>query len=170
MSDQLFSKQKLIEKIEDGWKKFHLFIVQYDYIQLTQPKDAAGWTAKDHIIHLAIWEAGIVALLKRESRLVAMGIDQHTWEKGLDTVNDTIFKGHHELSLNDVMAQFNHTHTLLVNMLSEMSDEQLLLPYKYYDPASRKQRPIFWWVMGNTFQHYKEHQPWIKALIEGAES
>ncbi len=165
MPDKAITKEQLLQRIAKGWDALQSFINQYDEIQLTQNQDAAGWTAKDHIIHLAIWERGIHALLNQQSRVAAMGIDETIWKQGVDVVNDVIYKAHRHLSLADVLEQAQRQHQALIKTLSEMTDDQLRLPYQHYDPTSRKKRPVFLWVMGNTFQHYKEHQRWIVSLI-----
>lgn len=54
-------KDELLIRIEQGWNEFQAYIQTLSAAQLAGPTDAAGWTAKDHIMHLAVWEDGIDA-------------------------------------------------------------------------------------------------------------
>jgi hypothetical protein len=49
-------KAELLERIEAGFQEINQYLDSLTETQLTQPTDAAGWTAKDHVIHMAIWE------------------------------------------------------------------------------------------------------------------
>src|SRR5437868_10712543 len=73
------SKAELLAKIDQGWNDFQAYLMTLTPIQVTVPTDAAGWTALDHIIHLADWENGVLALLNKQDRAAAMGVDKATW-------------------------------------------------------------------------------------------
>ena len=55
----------------------------------------------------------------------------------------------------------------LIDEIASMSDEDLMRPYRYYEFASMEDRPVVGWLVGNTFGHYDEHLPWIRAIAEG---
>jgi hypothetical protein len=63
MSDNYpkLTKQELIIKMNEGLRDFLTFLDQYSDEQLLQPTDAAGWNARDHITHLAVWADGVAA-------------------------------------------------------------------------------------------------------------
>ena len=46
-----------------------------------------------------------------------------------------------------------------------MSDADLQRPYNHYQPSSDRQQPVIGWIIGNTYGHYEEHQPWIAAIV-----
>jgi uncharacterized protein (TIGR03083 family) len=157
------SKAMLMPRLTEGWEAFNAFLGTLSEEQLTRPTDAAGWTAKDHIIHLAVWERGILALLEGKSRMESMGVS--AWEDG-DVMNEEIRQNHKDLSLEEVLHIFRQVHDNMMQKLDTLSNEQLMLPYYHYDPESERDIPVIWLVAGNTFQHYAEHQDWIAEIVK----
>jgi hypothetical protein len=51
--------------------------------------------------------------------------------------------------------------------LAGMSDAELFKPYASYtgETAGDDRRPIIGWIVGNTYEHYAEHQAWIEAML-----
>ena len=141
------------------------FREQYTPAQLITPTDAAGWTAKDHIIHLAVWEDGMYAVLDKTSHSEQMGFDSALWGRGYDVINDMIWKQHRDKSLEDVLMKFEKVHLRLISKVETLSDEDLALPYSHYQPVSDREYPVIGYIVGNTYEHYAEHQEWIEAII-----
>lgn len=167
MADQgLMSGTELLRRIENGWNDFNAYLKTLTEAQLTQPTDAAGWTVKDHIIHLSAWEEGTLALLRRQSRREAMGVDEDTWKNGgFDGINAIIQQRCKDMLLEEVMRTFDNVHRQLVDKVRAMSDEDLQRPFRDYEPASTRENPVIGWIIGNTYEHYAEHQPWIAAIV-----
>ncbi|MCU0498665.1 MAG: ClbS/DfsB family four-helix bundle protein [Anaerolineae bacterium] len=160
------SREQLLTDIHHGWQTIQAFIGTFSSEQLTGPTDAAGWTAKDHLIHLAIWEQGILALLKGESRPAAMGIDPATWDTAdYDRINAIIQQAHHDRPLPDVLGYWRAVHEQLIAQIETLTDAQLDQPYHTFNAGPEHEQPITVWIINNTYEHYAEHHPWIAALI-----
>ncbi|MBX3065314.1 MAG: DinB family protein [Anaerolineae bacterium] len=159
------NKANMKRRIVNGWNDMQAFLNTLSEEQLTTPTDAAGWTAKDHVIHMAMWEDGIVALLQGKSRTAAMGIDAATWEQDTDEINAVIQKRNRDRSLSDVRAAFQRSHDSMLATLESLKDEDLMRPYSDFDTESINSQPIFASIVGNTFGHYAEHKPWIAAIV-----
>lgn len=155
----------LLRRIERGWNDLQAYLGALSDEQLKTPTDAAGWTAKDHLIHLALWEDGVYALLEGKSQQEGMGLDQATWKQGVDHINAVIQRRYHDLALDEVLRTFRQSHERLVNKIKSMTDEDLLRPYRYYDTTSDREQPVIGWIAGDTFEHYAEHKPWIAAIV-----
>ncbi len=80
MDDMVSSRVELLQNIDAGWNRFYGYLKTLSDEQLSTPTDASGWTVKDHLTHLAIWEDGIYGLLMGHSRREQMGIDEATWQ------------------------------------------------------------------------------------------
>lgn len=167
--EKLPDKAELLERMEQGWQDFTTFLGGLTTEQMTVPTDAAGWTVKDHIMHLAVWADGIYALLEGESRYERMGLDAETWySPGYDRMNAVIQKRYRDLPLDDVLSNFNQVHQRLVAKIRTMTDEELTRPYSAYDPDAGFKEPVLAYISGNTYDHYEEHRPWIEAIAAKA--
>lgn len=171
MSEEI-SVRNLLGKMQKGWDEFQAYLQSLTPEQLTGPTDAEGWTAKDHIAHLAVWEDGIAALLARQSRHERMGLDEATWKSDdFDTQNAAIRQQHKDKSLDEVMHMFVDAHQRLVEAVQSLTDADLKRPYAYYQgkPASddNLDNAVIWSVVGNSYGHYEEHRPWIDAIVRG---
>jgi uncharacterized protein (TIGR03083 family) len=166
MSDQdAITIADLLGRIENGWNDFQAFLGALSEDQLTKPTDAAGWTVKDHLIHLAVWEDGIYTLLDGQSQRAGMEVDEATWKQGVDVINAVIQRRYHDLPLDVVVQTFRQKHQRLVSKVRSMTDDDLLRPYRHYDTASDREQPVVGWIAGDTYEHYAEHRPWIAAIV-----
>lgn len=161
-----FSKAELLRRIDNGWAELRAYIETLSPEQLAGPTDAAGWTAKDHIIHLAIWEDGVHALLSGEPRRERMGIDEAMWEgHDYDTINAVIQQRHKAISLDEALQRLDEAHRRLLDKIETLSEEDLVQPCSHFQPSSSDRRPVFGVIAGNTFGHYEEHIPWMQAIV-----
>jgi uncharacterized protein (TIGR03083 family) len=164
-----FSKGELLRRMRAGWDDINRYLNTLTEEQMTKPTDAAGWTVKDHIIHLAMWENGMTGLLNRQPRWEAMGVDKETWEKhDTDGTNAEIQRRYHSMPLAQVLQTFQDSHRGLVAKIESMDEADLLKSYGAYEPPETDdQRPVWHWIVGNTFMHYYEHRPWMEAIVKG---
>lgn len=160
---------EMLRRLKAGWDDLTAYIDTLTPQQFTQPTDAAGWTIKDHIMHLSIWEDGIEALLSGQSRRERMGVDVATWDSDWEAddyfhLNDVIYQQHKNKSLDEVLPASKSIHERFVKTVGSMSDADLMRPYNTYDSSSATQSPIFGSIVGNSSGHYAEHRPWMEAI------
>ncbi len=164
--DQPMTKAELLEKIDKGWNDFQAYLITLTPTQVTVPTDAAGWRALDHIIHLADWENGMLALLNHQDRAAGIGVDKALWEtQDFDKINDVLQKKSRDKTLQEAYPYVMGIHERFVDKIRSMSDAELHQPYKYFQPDSDREAPVIKWVQMNTYQHYAEHTPWIAAIV-----
>ncbi len=164
-SDNSLARENLLRQLELSWNELQTYLGSLTEEQLTRSTDAAGWTAKDHIIHLALWEKAGLALLEGKSKREALDVTPETWEQDDDAINAVIHQRYRAMSLDEVIQTFRHNHERMLKKLDTMTEEDLLLPYRHYQPDSTEERPIIRWVIGDTIDHYREHLPWMAALV-----
>ena len=166
------SKAELLARINDSRAALELLVNRLDEDRAVAP-GADGWSVKDHLAHVAVWERSLLALLEGRPRHEGMGLDRATYEDGdSDAINAALYARHHDRPLSEVLADFRATHERLLSVLSGMSDEDLYRPYSHYQPGESPQNddPVIGWIAGNTFGHYDEHAGWIRQLIEDGAS
>ncbi len=136
--------------------------------QLTVP-GADGWAVKDHLVHITVWEQGLVALLQKKSRYAAMGLSRDEWSKlDADGANALIFERNKPRSLAEVRAAFYDSYQQLLDVLNQLDDADLAKTHSQYDPNAREEneRTIIDFIAGNSYGHYVEHSGWIQKLID----
>lgn len=161
------AKMALIRQLEKHWSELTTFVAGLSLEQLER-HDAAGWTIKDHLAHLIPWAAGIAALLNRQPRWLAMGLDAPPAEGEIDAINAQFHAHRADQPLHTVLIELTQTHHQMLGMLAKLTDADLHQTYSHYqpdEPGDESDAPILYWVEGNTWAHYQEHLAWMRALI-----
>jgi hypothetical protein len=175
MSDMPTTVRELRARMDEGLARFEAALDQLTEEQLTGPKDAVGWTMRDHLTHLAAWGAGIVALLRGEDRWQAMGTapvfvaGEGAPRFDFDVMNQQIADLHRGLSGAEARALVVSTHRALAAEVEKLSDEQLAWPYRRFGtPATGDgSTPIVDYIAGDSYEHYGEHLGWMEAIAKG---
>ncbi|MCA0354904.1 MAG: ClbS/DfsB family four-helix bundle protein [Chloroflexi bacterium] len=144
------------------WQALQTFLHGLSYEQLTGPTDAAGWTIKDHVIHLALWEKTLQALLNSESRPASIAIDEAVWKQGYEEVNQILYQRYRDVPLDEVYATLETTRQALIARINQFSDSDLLRPHREFQASSNLDDPIVRWM---AYEHYAEHLPWMQAIL-----
>ncbi|MBL8147144.1 MAG: maleylpyruvate isomerase N-terminal domain-containing protein [Anaerolineae bacterium] len=171
MSDQNDLSQitvsEFLQRLDAAWASLQSFLSSLTPGQLSGPTDTAGWTVKDHLVHIIVWEDGINSLLEGGDRRARMGVDEATWAgRDSDAINAAIQQRNRERTPDDVLAALGRTHAAFRNHISGMSDADLQRPYNTLVPTSDDTRPFIGWLEGDSFGHYTEHLPWMQAIVD----
>ncbi|MCL4250870.1 MAG: heme-binding protein [Anaerolineae bacterium] len=158
-------KTELLQRIEHGWHELLGFLSTLDDAQRTQKTDAVGWTVIDHVVHIAMWEDSINALLAHEPRSARMGIDEATWTSGdFEKINAVLQQRSQAMSWDEVMRMLHNVHRECLAKLGACSDDDLYASYKAFQADATSDLPIIRWIIGNSYEHYAEHIPWMQAI------
>ena len=158
----------VLAELDRAWAELEDTINRLDAAALTGPTDAAGWTAKDHLAHLAAWERSLIALLAGEDRAAALGVDPALYARGdIDVINAALRTQHAVRPLAEVLGDLRETHERTRATVAALSAGDLALPYAHYQPRERPDETaaVVHWVAGDTYEHYREHRGWIMAIV-----
>jgi hypothetical protein len=123
--------------------------------ELTEIRDPAGWSAKDHVLHVALWEQALLASVDGRPRHQALGLDPSTeGSEDWDGMNAMIFANTRQQSLDDALHALRATHaTTRVRVVAAVSGvaggagDKLLADLPGY------------------IDHYDQHRGWIEELV-----
>ncbi len=138
-------------RLGEAWTAHERRLNAFDDSQLNGPTDASGWTAKDHLAHLAA------------EAVYLQGDD--------DATNAVIQAAAKDLPLADVRALLQSTHEQLRSLVAAMNDDNLRQPYSHFlpdEPGRDDGRPIIERISTNGDAHYEEHIEYIEAIVAGS--
>lgn len=163
-------QSELLSAIDANWASLTDALSQLSETQLTGPTDTAGWTGKDHIVHLAAWKRSILYLLAGKPRHAGLGVDEALYLTGDDdAINGVIQSQHRDISLSDALAELERVHIELRAILDGLSDTDVHKMYSDFlpdEPGEEDSTPIIDRMVGNTSEHFVEHLPWIQKLAQ----
>ena len=161
------TKSEILRRNRAAFEELEEILASLDDVRLSEP-GTDGWAIKDHLAHLAAWQIGIVHLLQRKDRFAAMGLDRAAMKgKSEDEINDKIYELNARLTPAQAWDLLRDAHTQMEAQLESMSSEDLYRPYASYLPEGVRasQDPVLNWVVGDGYEHYREHIGWLRELI-----
>ncbi len=84
--EESITKAGVLTELDHEWSVLQAFIATLTDAQMTVPTDDAGWTVKDHLIHLVLWLYNVPAIIDGASRPEAMGISEEKFREGADAI------------------------------------------------------------------------------------
>ncbi|MFN8439651.1 MAG: ClbS/DfsB family four-helix bundle protein [Caldilineaceae bacterium] len=170
MTEPITSKAELLEAINNHWQAINQAINALSEAQMTTIHDAQGWTVKDHIAHMTAWERSALFFLQGKPRHEGLGVPEATYlSEDEDRINASIYQQQRAAPLLEVTANFHQVHHQLMRALEQVTDAELLLPYRHFlpdEPGEGDGPPGMNVVYGNSALHYQEHLAWMQALVE----
>lgn len=164
------AKDELLKELQRASAELDRVLHDLPPGKITDTRDHARWSIQDHLDHLAVWEEGIAALLERSPRWEAMGVDVATVARSdPDQVNAIIRARTPKRTLAETRAALRESHDHLLRALRPLTDADLLKTYSHYqpdEPGEDRGNPIIRWIVGNSSVHYREHLPWIEAILK----
>jgi hypothetical protein len=159
-----------MQQIDRSWAALQSALSRLTPSQLIDPKDAAGWSVKDHVLHLAAWERSVVFLLQGRPRHAGLGVSESTYlNETFETINAAIFANTSSATPEDALAQLRDVHMQMMALLQPLTDDDLSKPYRAYLPDEEREGdgpPVVDVIYSNTAEHFTEHLHWINALSE----
>jgi hypothetical protein len=165
-SDIPQTKEELLQQIELSWNELvHCLHIQSEE-SLTKLIDDQGWSVKDHIIHIAMWDKAALAMLEGESKRKTLDISLEIWQQGEDPINTVLYTRYQEMAFNQVRVTLQQHHEALIAKLNAMSEADFQKPYTDYQPNGTYDGSIIEVIYRDTIEHYNDHVPWIEAILE----
>jgi len=124
---------------------------------------SGDWSIKDVIAHVTWWDSQTADMLQTK-RLS----DVKLWQMPQDVRNNAVYMENRERPLDEVREESGAAFLWLLASIEALKEDDLT------DPSRYRQMPTEWtpWrvVVANTYAHYYQHLPDIRAWAAGARS
>lgn len=154
------SKAQFLETQRATHAEWEALLAEVGEARMTEPGAAGEWSIKDVVAHVTWGEREMLQVLRSH---VLAGSD--LWQRPQDARNAAVYAEHRSRSLPNVLDEAREVYAQLFAALQAVSEADL------NDPRRFREMPEDWipWqvVAGNTYLHYQEHMPAIRAWLDG---
>jgi hypothetical protein len=160
---------KLTASINAAWNDLHSFLAQVTPGQASK-QDQAGWSVKDHVTHLAVWEDSVVILFRGGRRHEALGIEEAFYTAGnFDEINEIIRVRLEGTALEEAIRNLEGAHQQLMGHLKTLRDADLNAKAREFFPQApaNDDRALASLICDITGRHFTEHLEWMRDLVGG---
>ena len=162
-----YSKADCLQKLEAAGEALRAYLAGLDEARMTGPQDAAGWTLKDHLVHLSVWEESIVRLFQGVPRYQTLGVTEALYEaEKLDEINAQIYRNWLSAMLAEVLKRLFRVHAEMLAQAQSLSDGDLNQTMEACFPqfSLGDERRLAYVILGNSEFHFLEHLAWMRAI------
>ena len=157
---------KFTASIDAAWQDLHAFLAAVTPGQAAK-RDPAGWSVRDHVAHLAVWEDSVAILFRGGRRHEALGIDEPFYATaGFDEINEVIRVRLEGTAFEEAIDYLEGVHRQLVGYLRALGDADLDAKAREFFPQAPKNenRSLASLLWDNTGGHFAEHLEWMRDL------
>ena len=158
---------KFTASIAAAWTELHSFLASVTPSQSSK-RDQAGWSVKDHVTHLAVWEDSVAILFRGSRRHEALGIEEIFYTtRTFDEINDVIRVRLEGSALQEASRNLEGAHRQLMGHLRTLRDADLNAKAREFFPQAPRNddRPLTSLIWDNTGGHFTEHLEWMRDLV-----
>ena len=152
-------KDILLADTQKGYSDFEQLLSQLTTEQILAPSGNDGWSVKDTIAHLVAWQQRTINVLQavRDKR----ELPDPTPNMNEDEINALFYQQYNSLPLAKALADLHAVQQQTISTLQSMSEEDLNKPIAWLN-----NRAVVGWVIGNNFDHYREHIGYIQNSVQ----
>lgn len=155
------NRSELLTRIREGRAELEDVLHRFDRQNLTTPLLPNGWSIRDIIAHIGFWERRMV-ILYDTLRAGSMPQDP-IGEETLDRLNARVYNENQLLPIGIVqMNEVEAYRTLLV--IAETAPEADLFDSERF--AWTEGAPFYRLIAVNTYEHYADHLPDLRAAAD----
>jgi hypothetical protein len=164
------TKQDLIDHTGSAWDDFVTYVDGLTMEQWTVPRDEAGWSVKDHVSHVTLWDRAVIRRLRHNVPLAeTLGISTGAWaDESVDPMNEEIRRLALADAVDRVCADRDATWIEVVSLLEDLDEAQLARSGEEAGlavgtaPLSGSVLTVLASYWGD---HYREHLEAIKEIV-----
>jgi len=162
------TKSDLLTRIDKAWSALDALLAALTETQMTSLQDQNGWSVKDHLTHVAVWEDSVSALFEGKPRHQGLGIDESAYSTAsIDEMNALIRERQGDKPLSSAMEHLRSSHRTLMSSVRGLSDADLKRQARELFPTvpQSDRKRLIDIIYENTAEHFDEHRGWIEGLV-----
>jgi hypothetical protein len=165
--EQPRSVAEIVERVRASWAMLLEAVAGLSDAQLVEP-GPEGWSVKDHLAHIMVWDSVPTTILSGQPQRVAFGLDETTYSRidSVDQLNALIYSRFRDVALDEVRSTLQRIHSELVAALELLGDADLDRSIASFGGDADDQRPLRDKIEGDSWGHYAEHAGWLRELRE----
>lgn len=155
------------------WKRLQAVMHEVEQRSHSGLTDAAGWTADDHLAHLAMWTNSLLLMIRSgRPQWESLGVPRDIFDQALasqdrDELNELIRKQTHGWDHERTVSQLTVAFEELNTVIMSMSDEALQQPMFAFAEGGADV-PLIDMLNLLTVRHFTMHADWIEAILANA--
>ena len=157
------NKDEILDALEDGREQFLDAIEGLSDEALLEPGVIEGWSIRDMLYHLCMWEAELIKLLW-QAAYGEKPSTMHFTQVDVDATNAAWLELSRDRPLEHVLEDFEAVRKQTARRVEAFNDKDLEDPKRY---PWLKERPLWEWIAGDSFEHEAEHAAQVRLWREG---
>jgi hypothetical protein len=166
------SREETIELLQNAWERCTGYVDGLTDDEWTLPRDAAGWSVKDHVAHVTQWDVAVIELLTNGTALAeTLDVPDDEWQReDYDAMNARLRLRTIDDDVDRVKRDRDETWAAFLGVLEGASDALLAKhPLEAGLNAGDDCAPTLLQELPDyAGGHYTTHLGYIRAIIEGA--
>jgi hypothetical protein len=161
MSDLISRRDAELDKAERTWAELLAFVDSLSPFERDEVRNPDGWSAKDHIAHIAAWKRSFVLWIDDISGHGVLGVSEELFNAGdLDRINAGILEVFRDRPWDEVRIEAIAAHRAKIDAVLAQSGSRLLEPMGKVSLIEA--------LPDLTWEHDRDHLNWLKQpLTEG---
>lgn len=162
--EEISTKQELAARLTAARAALDAVIVRVPEARMTEVGVVEGWSVKDLLAHIVVWQARTITMVFQAERgqKPALGVASDSANDWAN-VNAKDYKEQQDRPLDRVLADFRGAHTQMLKRLDLWQDEAALFDKRRY--PSLNGESLAEYIYGNGPGHDDEHRVQIEAWL-----
>lgn len=156
------NKAELLTLMNDKYVELEQVLSPLSEVQWTTPGANGGWSIKDIIAHIAVWQRRMLRRLQAAALHEAPDPQLQVSDEGIDSLNARFFAENRERPIAEVYDDFRTTYHEIDGLVPTLSDADLFEAgrFDWLDGSA-----LWELVAGDTYEHYDEHMQSIRDWL-----
>jgi hypothetical protein len=169
--DNRMSKARFLKTMQAERERWEALLARLNATQMAQPGVTGDWSVKDIVAHVTAYEHGLVEWLEAASRGESIEFPDLD-HPDVDYRNALIFQKKREWPLEEILLESKEVFRRLLQLVQALSEEDLVDPERtawFVEPRWKEHRPLWKCIADDSYKHYHQHIPDIRAWLDQAE-